>query len=120
MSSLPNCQAAGLVDLDTGEILAMSQQSSIDPDTAVMIGASIHDRFNHSRIEQLESLPESSTSPVDELVYLCQGLSFVFLRATPRSVLFIIGSEGANFGLLSLRGHQTVTALGLRADGGQS
>lgn len=107
VASIPECVAAGYVDLDSGMLLAIKTVDSHPSEVMDLLAAATTDLFQGSSVSMIENifkkargLPASSHHYFQEIIVNSDNLIHVFIRGKNQSqVATFVCRKSANLGM---------------------
>lgn len=109
MKSVPECIAAGWVDMNTGMLLGVKTVDSHPQEVLDLVAAATTDLFQGANVVAIEQLFKKSRGVVDngehyfkEIIVLSQNLIHIFTRGKkkPEQVLVAVTRVSANLGMV--------------------
>lgn len=109
ISSVPECLAAGYVDISSGMLLAVKTVDSHPRDVLDLVAAATADLFEGPNVSSIEKifkkargLPESETRYFQEIIVNSENLIHVFMRGKryPNFVMVFVCRKTANLGMV--------------------
>ncbi len=116
--TVPDCLAAGFVDMSTGMILGIKTVDSHPQEVIDVLAAATGDLFQGSNVVTIEKLFKRARGVADnddthyfnEFVALSQNLIHVFIRGkkVPNTALVTVCRAGANLGMVLSKTRQAL------------
>ena len=111
ISSVPDCIAAGYIDLDSGMVLGMKTVDSHPIEVLNLVAAATADLFQGPNVAAIEKmfriargLPEDGRHYFQEIIVNSDNLIHIFLRnKSQKHVLVIVCRKGANLGMVLMK-----------------
>jgi len=118
-ASIPECVAAGFVDLSTGMLLGIKTVDSHPSEVVELLAAATADLFqgpNVVAIEQMfkkaRGLPDDSRHYFQEIIVNSDNLIHVFLRGKSQAqVACFVCRKSANLGMVITKARASIAAL---------
>ncbi|WP_339951271.1 hypothetical protein [uncultured Albimonas sp.] len=127
MGSVPECIAAGYVDMSTGMLMAVSTLDTHPEEVLDMVAAATADLFQGPTVSEIErrfkrerGLPENKEIRYfKEMLVLSENLIHVFLRAPsqPDHAAVFVTRRTANIGMVLTKARMSMQALGEAVQG---
>jgi hypothetical protein len=120
MSSVPECLAAGYVDMSTGMLLAVKTVDSHPQEVLDMVSAATADLFQGANVSAIESMFKQSRGVEDdghhyfqEIVVFSDNLLHMFLRCRKNldHVVVYVTRKSANVGMVIAKSRMTISEL---------
>lgn len=118
--SVPECVAAGYVDMSTGMLLGVKTVDSHPQEVLDLVAAATADLFQGQSVTSIEKLfrksrgqPENGSHYFREIIVFSENLLHVFLRAkkkTDQAVVFVCRGN-ANIGMVLTKSRQLVAEI---------
>lgn len=119
-SQVPECVAAGYVDMSTGMLLGVKTVDSHPQEVLDLVAAATADLFQGQSVTSIERLfrksrgqPESSSHYFREIIVFSENLLHVFMRSKRRSdhaVVFVCRAS-ANVGMVLVKSRQSLSDI---------
>jgi hypothetical protein len=111
--AVPECLAAGAVDLATGMLLAVRAEAGRSGDDIDLLAASADDFLGGPRLAQLARAFSDGGATVQEVIVVADAVVFVFqrFRRRPGVALVTVSRASANLGMVLARARQSLTAV---------
>lgn len=111
--AVPECLAAGAVDLATGMLLAVRADAGRSGDDIDLLAASADDFLGGPRLAQLARAFSDGGATVQEVIVVADAVVFVFqrFRRRPGVALVTVSRASANLGMVLARARQSLTAV---------
>lgn len=111
--AVPECLAAGAVDLATGMLLAVRADAGQSGDAIDLLAASADDFLGGPRLAQLVRAFSDGGATVQEVIVVAESVMFVFqrFRRRPGVALVTVSRASANLGMVLARARQSLTAV---------
>lgn len=111
--AVPECLAAGAVDLATGMLLAVRADAGRSGDAIDLLAASADDFLGGPRLAQLARAFSDGGATVQEVIVVADAVVFVFqrFRRRPGVALVTVSRASANLGMVLARARQSLTAV---------
>ncbi|MCA9628523.1 MAG: hypothetical protein KC766_12685 [Myxococcales bacterium] len=119
-ATVPECVAAGYVDMSTGMLLAVRTVDSHPSEVLDLVSAATADLFQGSNVVAIEQLfKQSRGMPADnhhffkEILVLSDNLIHVFLRGKKHTnhALVLVTRASANIGMVIVKSRAAITAV---------
>jgi hypothetical protein len=120
IANVPECVAAGYVDLSTGMLLGIKTVDSHPQEILELLAAATADMFQGSNVSTIEKMFKKSRGLKDdghhyfnELIVNSDNLIHVFLRAkkNEEQVLGLVCRKSANLGMALTKGRAAVATV---------
>jgi hypothetical protein len=120
ISSIPECVAAGYVDLSSGMLLGVKTVDSHPAEVMDILAAATSDLFQGTNVELIESLFKKARGITDENMHYFQefiinseNLLHVFLRSKkyPDHVVTFVCRKSANMGMVLTKAKMSIPKL---------
>lgn len=120
MSSVPECLAAGYVDMSTGMLLAVKTVDSHPQEVLDMVSAATADLFQGANVSAIETMFKQTRGVKDdghhyfqEIVVFSDNLLHMFLRCKKNSehVVVYVSRKSANVGMMIAKCRMTIASL---------
>lgn len=118
--AVPECVAAGYVDMSTGMLLGVKTVDSHPQEVLDLVAAATADLFQGQSVTSIEKLfrksrgqPENGSHYFREIIVFSENLLHVFLRAkkkTDQAVVFVCRGN-ANIGMVLTKSRQLVAEI---------
>jgi len=118
--TVPECVAAGYVDMSTGMLLGVKTVDSHPQEVLDLVAAATADLFQGQSVTSIEKLfrksrgqPENGSHYFREIIVFSENLLHVFLRAkkkTDQAVVFVCRGN-ANIGMVLTKSRQLVAEI---------
>ena len=118
--TVPECVAAGYVDMSTGMLLGVKTVDSHPQEVLDLVAAATADLFQGQSVTSIEKLfrksrgqPENGSHYFREIIVFSENLLHVFLRAkkkTDQAVVFVCRGN-ANIGMVLTKSRAALTAV---------
>lgn len=119
VASIPECVAAGFVDLDSGMLLAIKTVDSHPSEVMDLLAAATTDLFQGSSVSMIENifkkargLPANSHHYFQEIIVNSDNLIHVFIRGKSQSkVATFVCRKSANLGMALTKARASMPEL---------
>jgi hypothetical protein len=120
IAEIPECVAAGYVDLSTGMLLGIKTVDSHPQEVLELLAAATADLYQGPNVVSIEKmfkkargLPDDDTHYFQEMVVMSDNLVHLFLRGkgNPEQVAGFVCRKSANLGMALTKARSQVTAL---------
>jgi len=113
-NAVPECLAAGVVDLPTGMLLAVRVDGDRRGSDLDLLATSAEMLFQGSRLPQLaQAFAETGESTVQDVVVVSDGAAFIFQRCRrrPGVAVVTVSRASANLGMALARARQALAGV---------
>ncbi|VAW61301.1 FIG00538327: hypothetical protein [hydrothermal vent metagenome] len=119
ITNIPECVAAGYVDLSTGMLLAIRTVDSHPAEVLEMLAAATSDMFQGPNVVAIENMfkkargVEDTTHYFNEMIVNSDNLIHVFIRGkqNPEHVVGFICRKSANLGMVLTKSRSSMPTL---------
>lgn len=120
LQSVPECLAAGFIDMNTGMLLGVKTVDSHPQEVLDLLAAATGDLFQGSNVVAIEKIfkkvrgmESDEEHYLQEFIVLSKNLIHVFLRGKKRDdqVLVVVTRAGANLGMVINKARQSREAV---------
>ena len=119
ITSIPECVAAGYVDLSTGMLLGIKTVDSHPAEVLELLAAATSDMFQGSNVVTIENMFKKSRGVVDnkhyfnEMIVNSDNLIHVFIRGkvNEEHVVAFVCRKSANLGMVLTKSRSAIPAL---------
>jgi len=119
ISSIPECVAAGYVDLSTGMLLGIKTVDSHPSEVMEILAAATADLFQGTNVELIENMFKKARGVEDDMHYFqevivnSENLIHVFLRSKkiPDHVVGFVCRKSANLGMVLTKARMSMPTL---------
>ena len=118
IKSVPDCLAAGFIDMQTGMLLGYKTVDSHPQEVIELLAAATGDLFQGSNVQTIEKMfkkirgiPDTDNEHyINEMIVISKNLIHVFLRSKkyPQQVLVTVARGGANLGMVLSKSRMAV------------
>jgi hypothetical protein len=118
--SVPECVAAGYVDMSTGMLLGVKTVDSHPQEVLDLVAAATADLFQGQSVTSIEKLfrksrgqPENGSHYFREIIVFSENLLHVFIRSRKKNdqALVIVCRASANIGMVLTKSRQAVAEV---------
>lgn len=120
MTSIPDCLAAGFIDLNSGMILSIKTVDSHPSEVFDFLAAATADLFQGSNVVAIEKIFKKSRGLMDEdnyhyfqeIIVNSENLIHVFIRTKDQhEVICFVCRKGANLGMVITKARLTLPTI---------
>lgn len=119
VTSIPDCVAAGYVDLESGMLLAIKTVDSHAQEVIDLLSAATADLFQGPNVQAIEKIfrrvrgvQEDGRHYFQEIIVTSENLLHVFLRGKNQSqVATFVCRKGANLGMVLTKARMSMPAI---------
>jgi hypothetical protein len=120
IKQIPECVAAGYVDLSTGMLLGVKTVDSHPAEVLEIVAAATSDMFQGANVTLIENMFKKARGVEDdqrhyfqEMIVLSENLLHVFMRckANQDHVIVFVSRKSANMGMVLSKGKSVLPAL---------
>jgi hypothetical protein len=119
VTSVPDCVAAGYVDLSTGMLLGIKSVDSHPSQVIELLAAATADLFQGPNVQAIEKLfrsgrgvPENGAHYFQEIIVNSDNLIHIFLRGKKQQqVATFVCRKGANLGMVLTKARMAMPSL---------
>ncbi len=112
-NAVPECLAAGVVDLATGMLLAVRVDGDRSGNDLDLLASTAETLFQGSRLPQLAQAFSEGESTIHDVMVVSEGAAFIFQRCRrrPGVAVVTVSRASANLGMVLARARQALVSV---------
>ncbi len=112
-NAVPECLAAGVVDLATGMLLAVRVDGDRSGNDLDLLASTAEMLFQGSRLPQLAHAFSEGESAIHDVMVVSEGAAFIFQRCRrrPGVAVVTVSRASANLGMVLARARQALVSV---------